>query len=131
MCYLYGWWAWHRNKGETGTLQVEQLGPRGRIAWLVGTIIITVLWGTMMQTWTDAALPHWDASVAMVSVAAQILMTRRYLENWHGWIIVNLLSIPLYVVKGLYPTAGLYVINLVIAIAGLVEWQKVRKAALS
>lgn len=128
---LYGWRAWHRNKGETGGLQVEQLSLRGRIAWVGGTALVVVLWGSGMYALTDADLPYWDGSVAMISVAAQILMTRRYLENWYSWIIVNLLSVPLYIVKGLYPTAGLYAVNLIIAIAGLIAWQKARKAATS
>ncbi len=60
----------------------------------------------------------------MLSVAGQILLARRFVENWHYWIIVNLISIPLYVTKELYLTAGLYGLFLVLAIAGLVEWRK-------
>jgi nicotinamide mononucleotide transporter len=126
---LYGWWAWSRNKQEEGTLVVEKLATVERVGIVILTAIVIALWGYLMQHYTDASHPWWDGAVAMISVAAQILMTRRYLENWHGWIVVNLLSIPLYIVKGLYPTAGLYVLNLAIAIAGLIEWQKVRKAA--
>jgi nicotinamide mononucleotide transporter len=128
---IYGWWAWTRNKGETGTLVVERLSTAARWSWVAGTALITALWGTAMANLTNADYPYWDGAIAMISVAAQILMTRRYLENWHGWILVNILSVPLYFIKGLYPPAGLYVVNLVIAIAGLIEWQKVRKAATS
>jgi nicotinamide mononucleotide transporter len=60
----------------------------------------------------------------MLSVAGQILMTRRYLENWWWWIAVNAISIPLYLVKNLHLTAGLYALFLLLAIAGLVEWKK-------
>jgi nicotinamide mononucleotide transporter len=126
---IYGWWAWTRNKQVEGTLIVERLTWDQRWGWLIGVLLVVDVWGHIMQENTNAAYPYWDGAVAMISVAAQILMTRRYLENWHGWIIVNLLSIPLYIVKGLYPTAGLYGVNLVIAIAGLIEWQRVRKAA--
>ena len=48
-----------------------------------------------------------------------------HLAGVHG--VVNLISIPLYVVKGLYPTAGLYGVFLVLAIAGLVEWRKAER----
>ncbi len=54
-------------------------------------------------------------------------MTRRFVENWHYWIIVNIISIPLYIVKDLHLTAGLYGIFLVLAIAGLVEWRKAER----
>jgi nicotinamide mononucleotide transporter len=60
----------------------------------------------------------------MLSIAGQILMARRFVENWHFWIIVNLISIPLYAMKELYLTAGLYGLFLVLAVAGLIAWRK-------
>ena len=79
-----------------------------------------------MTNHTDASYPFWDAGVAMLSVVGQILMTRRLIENWYWWIAVNIISIPLYILKELYLTAGLYGLFLVLAIAGLVEWRKVQ-----
>ena len=125
---LYGWWSWNRNKGESGVISVRRLPATGYALWIAGSIIAIWAWGAIMHAETDASYPYWDASVAMLSVAGQILMTRRYLENWWWWIAVNLLSIPLYIAKGIYLTAGLYVIFLALAIAGLVEWQRARKA---
>jgi nicotinamide mononucleotide transporter len=124
---LYGWWAWQRNKAEAGEVVVERLGTEGLLAWVAGSVIATVGWGFVMSNHTDGSYPFWDAAVAMLSVAGQILMTRRYLENWWWWIAVNTISIPLYVVKQLYLTAGLYALFLVLAVAGLVEWQKARQ----
>jgi nicotinamide mononucleotide transporter len=122
---VYGWWAWSRSKAEAGEIEVTQLTPSGRILWGAGAIVAAALWGLFMSRHTDASSPYWDAAVAMFSVAAQILMTRRYIENWHGWIIVNLLSIGLYGVKGLMLTMGLYVLFLLLAIWGLIEWRRV------
>jgi nicotinamide mononucleotide transporter len=73
---------------------------------------------------TDATYPHWDAAIAMLSVAGQILMTRRYIENWHWWIVVNMISVPLYLTKALYLTTGLYALFLVFAVLGLIEWRR-------
>jgi nicotinamide mononucleotide transporter len=125
---LYGWFSWSRNKAEAGEVVVERLGRDGLLAWIAGSVVATAGWGFVMSTYTDASYPFWDAGVAVLSVAAQILMTRRYLENWHWWIVVNTVSIPLYVLKGIYPTAGLYVLYLMLAIAGLIEWRRVQKA---
>jgi nicotinamide mononucleotide transporter len=123
---LYGWWSWSRNKAESGKIVVERLGAEGLLAWIAGSVIATLCWGFVMSSNTDASYPFWDASVAMLSVAGQILMTRRYLENWWWWIAVNAISIPLYIVKGIYLTAGLYTLFLVLAIAGLIEWRRAR-----
>ena len=121
---LYGLWAWSRNKAETGEVVVERLGRDALLAWIAGSVLATLAWGFVMSRHTDASYPFWDAAVAMLSVAGQILMTRRKLENWWWWIVVNTISIPLYFVKGIYLTAGLYVLFLGLAIAGLVEWRR-------
>ena len=73
---------------------------------------------------TQASFPYWDASVAVLSVCAQILMTRRYIDNWHWWIVINILSIGLYAAKGLYWFTGLYILFLGMAVLGLVEWRR-------
>jgi nicotinamide mononucleotide transporter len=76
-----------------------------------------------MARLTDASYPYWDGSVAMISIVSQILMAQRKAENWIGWIIVNALSIPLYLVKGLYPTMLLYTILLGMAVIGWLQWK--------
>jgi nicotinamide mononucleotide transporter len=124
----YGWWSWNRNRADQGEIVVERLGRKSLGYWVFGSALAITAWGAFMATNTDASYPYWDAAVAMLSVTGQILMTRRYLENWHWWIAVNTISIPLYIVKDLYLTAGLYALFLVLAIAGLVEWRKVRLA---
>ncbi len=125
---LYGWWSWRRNKADAGEVIVRRLPALAYGLWIVGSIAAIWAWGSFMGRFTQTSYPHWDASVAMLSVAAQILMTRRFVENWHYWIIVNLISIPLYVIKELYLTAGLYGVFLVLAIAGLIEWRKAQRA---
>jgi nicotinamide mononucleotide transporter len=126
---IYGWWAWQQNKARTGIIEVERLGAIGRAGWITASILTTGLWGWFMHVQTDASYPWWDASVAMLSVVGQILMTRRYIENWHWWIVVNIVSIGLYLAKGLFVFAGLYVIVLAMAVWGLAQWRKAEARA--
>jgi nicotinamide mononucleotide transporter len=127
---LYGWWSWHRNQADAGEVVVRRLPALGYALWIAGTVAAIWGWGAFMRTYTDASYPYWDASVAMLSVAGQILMTRRFIENWHWWIVVNLISIPLYAAKELYLTAGLYGVFLMLAIAGLVAWRKALRTSI-
>jgi nicotinamide mononucleotide transporter len=120
----YGWWAWSRNRAETGVVMVERLGAGSLAIWAGASLAAIAAWGTMMARYTDASHPYWDGAIAMLSVAAQILMSRRYLENWYWWIVVNAISIPLYLIKGLALTTGLYAVFLVLAVWGLFEWRK-------
>jgi nicotinamide mononucleotide transporter len=124
---LYGWWNWLRSKAETGEVVVLVMDWAARARWLAGCAVATALWGWLMHRYTDASFPWWDAAVAMMSVAAQILMSRRYLENWMLWIAVDLAAIPLYAVKDLRPTVALYIVFLALSIAGLVHWAAIRR----
>lgn len=125
---LYGWWNWHRSKGDDGAVVVHRLPATGYAMWIAGSVAAIWAWGSFMGAYTQTDYPYWDAAVAMLSVAGQILMARRFVENWHWWIIVNLVSIPLYIAKGLHLTAGLYGVFLVLAIGGLVAWRKAEVA---
>jgi nicotinamide mononucleotide transporter len=121
---LCGWVAWVRHREGDGSVTVRELGRPSRIGWAIASLLITLVWGTVMHRLTMASLPYWDASVAMLSVVAQLLMTWRYVENWWWWIAVDVLSIGLYAVKGLWLTAGLYTVFLLLAVIGLRQWQR-------
>lgn len=125
---IYGWWAWEHDKQAEGDIVVRRLSGLQRFFWIAGSIAAIAAWGTFMGAYTRASYPYWDASVAMLSVAGQILMTRRYIDNWHWWIVVNGISIPLYLAKNLYATAGLYTLFLILAVAGLIEWMRAERS---
>lgn len=129
MVQLYGWLNWARSKSDEGEVVVVRLAAAERMAWLAGIAIATALWGWAMHRFTDAAFPWWDASVAMLSVAAQILMSRRAIENWVLWIAVDLDAIGLYAVKDLWLTALLYTIFLALSVWGLIDWRAARRRA--
>ncbi len=126
---LYGWRQWAASQARAGEVVVEHLTPSERLAWLAGIAAAVAGWGWLMHHFTDAAFPWWDASVAMTSVAAQILMSVRKLENWWLWIAANVLSIGLYAAKGLWITTGLYALLLGISISGLLSWHRAERAA--
>lgn len=126
---IYGWWYWARGKAESGEIRVERLSWPARFSWLAGIVALIGLWGWLMDTRTDAHFPYWDGAIAMMSVAAQILMSRRYLENWILWIAVDILAVGLYWVKDLRLTSALYMVFLALSIWGLEEWMRVRRAA--
>ncbi|WP_294046435.1 nicotinamide riboside transporter PnuC [Sphingomonas sp.] len=126
---LYGLAKWRQSRAQAGEVVVERLGVGKRFAWAGGILVAIAVWGWLMHRFTDASLPWWDAGVAMTSVAAQLLMSWRKLENWWLWIAANMLSIGLYAVKGLWITMALYVVLLGLAIWGLARWRAARVEA--
>lgn len=126
---IAGWWAWARAGGLDGPVRVERLTPDQRWLWLGAVMLATGVWGWGMYSFTDAASPWWDAGVAMGSVAAQLMLLRRYIENWVAWILVDVLAIGLYADRALYLTAWLYVMFLMLCVWGLVEWLRAERRA--
>jgi nicotinamide mononucleotide transporter len=121
---LYGWRNWAHSRAETGEVVVERLAAPARRAWAGGGLAVWIGWATLMHRYTDAAYPWWDAALAIASVVAQLLQARRAIESWWLWIAIDLGSVPLYLAKGLWFTAALYVVLLAIAVAGLVDWHR-------
>lgn len=122
---IYGWVGWVANRANTGAIVVEAMTARSRARWAAGSVAVAFGWGTAMHLFTDAALPWWDAAIAVASIAAQVLLALRKWENWAIWIAVDIASIGLYLVKGLWLTAILYAVFLVLAAWGLIDWRRV------
>lgn len=125
---FYGWWNWMAARHRVGDVRVLLLSGRDRFAWVAACAIATGIWGWIMHRFTDAAMPWWDAGVAMTSVAAQILLSRRYFENWILWIAVDVAAIGLYASRALHLTAALYLVFLGMAVWGLLSWRRARTA---
>lgn len=125
---LYGWRNWLKSEAESGEVEVLLLSAAHRIGWIGVIAVTTLAWGALMHRYTSAALPWWDAFIAMTSVSAQILMARRFLENWTLWIAVDAVAIGVYATKGLMLTSILYTIFLIVSVFGLLSWRKAQLA---
>ena len=124
---IAGWIAWARTGGLDGPVAVNRLPPAERWVWPAGIVVGTVFWGWAIATLTNAEAPWWDAAIAIGSVAAQLLLVRRMIENWLVWIGVNLLAIRLYVDAHFMLTAGLYVLFLIMCVIGWFEWRRAER----
>jgi len=122
---IYGWYYWLKGRGGDGLIIVERLTRNQAVGYAAAAGGGVAIWGTLMARYTDASFPYWDASILALSIIAQILLARRRLENWLVWVLVDVLAIGLYWTKGLYPTAALYSIFLVLATLGYFNWRRV------
>jgi nicotinamide mononucleotide transporter len=121
---VYGWWAWFHAAHVDHGVAVGWMDWRRRLSWLAGTAAAVIVWGTGMARFTDAAAPYADATVAGLSVAAQILQSLRRVESWVLWIAVDALAIGLFAWRGLFVTSALYALFFVLAVVGLFEWRR-------
>lgn len=122
----WGWALWVRaarnGSGGDSQVPVRWLSNLSRLVWLTATAALALNLGWVMHRFTNASLPYADAAIAGASIAAQILLGFRRIENWVLWIAIDVASIAVYVTKGLWPTAGLYVVFLGMSVVGLYEW---------
>jgi nicotinamide mononucleotide transporter len=121
---IYGWRAWTRAEQVDHGVAVGWMTAHHRILWLAGTAAGILAWGSGMGRFTDAAAPMTDATIAGLSVAAQVLQSLRRVESWVLWIVVDVLAVGLFMWRGLTVTAGLYALFLTLAVLGLVEWRR-------
>ncbi len=126
---VYGWWHWVKHKGTAPELPVTTLRWPARFAWLGGALALTLGWGAWQAAHTDAVMPYRDTFIASFSIVAQVLQVRKRLENWAGWVAVNLVAIASYWSAELAFTAFLYLIFLVMGLLGWREWYRSMKAA--
>lgn len=121
-----GWWYWKKTDTTT-VFSPNVMNWQLSVCVFLGVLVAALGTGYVMHTYTDASFPYLDAYTTWLSIAAQILMLRKYLESWFYWIFMDLIAINIYYAKGLIVTSGLYVVFLVLASYGLWKWWNFRK----
>ncbi|MCF8391610.1 MAG: nicotinamide riboside transporter PnuC [Bacteroidales bacterium] len=126
---LYGWYYWIKGgKLQSGSneaeLKVRSLNYKMWAILLAATIILTLISGYILSEYANSTLPWWDAFTTSASVVAMWMLARKILENWLFWIIIDLVSMGMYIYKGLFPTVILFFIYSSVAIIGYREWRK-------
>jgi nicotinamide mononucleotide transporter len=120
----WGWWQWLRGRGSDGrTLRVHRLTVRQRWAVAAATLVAWPLLGQWLARATDSDVPYLDALPTVGSIAGQLLLGRKLVENWAVWAAVNLFSIGLFAYKALWLTAALYAVFALLSVLGWRVWQ--------
>ena len=120
---VYGWYYWDK-VDKSDEKPVTSLSPAGILNYIMVIILLTILIGVSLNKFSDSDVPYIDAFCTSMSLVAQYQMTRKILQNWILWIIVDFCYIPLYLHKNLILTAILYIAFAVIAFKGYLDWRK-------
>lgn len=121
---FYGWYEWLYGGTRKTELPVMRT-PRW--AWIGGVtagVLATAVTVAVQLRYTDNPAPYVDSSIFAWSLVAQWMTARKWLESWVLWLIINTVSVPLYIVRELHLTAGLYVGLWVLAIMGYRDWRR-------
>jgi nicotinamide mononucleotide transporter len=125
---IYGWYLWSR-KREGKVLPITYNNKKD---WFISLSFFILSWVVLffiLKTYTNSSVPLGDSFASASAYTGMWQMTRKKVENWMWWIITNIASIPLYFYKGAVFTSVQYLVFLVLAVMGLIEWTRKTKRA--
>ena len=129
MVSVYGWYEWRHGGADHGRLEVSRTPAGWWVGLAVAGTLSSVALGLVFRHQTDDALPFADAAVTAFSLVAQWMATRKWIENWLLWMLLNVSNVAICVSQRLYPMAVLYAVFLVLAVGGWREWGRSMRAS--
>ena len=129
---IYGWILWARKDQQqrpvlhiTASNRREWLQQLGFFAFFYMAVFCALTW--LKKDFAPQAIPWADAFASATAYTGMWLMAKKKVESWHWWIATNFASIPLYFVKHYVFTSVYYLVLLLMAISGLIEWSRKAK----
>lgn len=132
---IYGWYSWSgKSERIESDLKVTHLSAFANVSFLLISLIGIWIFAQFLivgPSWFEgmepASLPYWDSTTSVLSVTAIWMSTRKYIENWYYWFIIDILATGIYWYKGIYYYSLLYFIYIFFAIAGYLAWRRSQK----
>ncbi len=121
---IYGWHQWKFGGSKKSGVFISSLGLRKNILIITIILIATLVSGWLLSQHTNAAWPYVDSFTTWASVVTTFMVAKKILENWLYWLVIDSISIPLYIDRGLYLTAILFMVYIVIVIIGYLNWRQ-------
>jgi len=123
---IYGWWSWQH--GESGNskdkmLYISRTGIRLWVRLFVVNILLFIVISYILVK-VNSPIAYWDAFITSLSIIATWMLARKKFEHWLLWMLIDTISIGLYIYRGLYPTTILFIAYTVMAIIGYFEWRR-------
>lgn len=126
-----GWYWWMRGGAAQTGVTISHISLAQLATCVLSVGVITGLIQFVLHRWTDSTVAGWDALTTALSLVAQFMLSRKWIAHWYFWIAADLIYIPLYAHKGLWLTASLYGLFLIMCVIGLAQWRSARPRAAS
>jgi nicotinamide mononucleotide transporter len=121
---VYGWWKWAFGGAEHRELPASRTSATtAMVLAVIGSAAAIVLY-FVLRRYTNSTVPAGDAITTALSLVAQYMLGRKWLENWLVWITADVIYIGLYSYKHLYLTSLLYAIFIAMCVGGYRGWKR-------
>ncbi|BDY04788.1 nicotinamide mononucleotide transporter [Ferrimonas sp. YFM] len=119
---LYGFWQWrYGGRGEGLSYQTWSLSSHVRLIGI--TALVALGLGYVMDNYTHADLAYLDSATTCFAVVGTVMTARKVVENWLYWVVIDIVSIYLYMSKQMMLTSGLFVLYVGLALASYFTWR--------
>lgn len=129
---FYGWYVWDKRRKQTDTkttdnlLEIHSWTVMQHVQAIGLGIVLALLLAVGLKNFTDANLPVLDSFTTIFSFIATYMVTRKVLENWLYWIVIDIVTTGMYFHREYYLYAVLMVIYTVVAIIGYSNWKRLK-----
>jgi nicotinamide mononucleotide transporter len=124
---IYGLVMWKRRSQHKGGDKIQHTPKE----WILNLVVIYLFFHAelyiLLVEFTDSTVPFFDSTSTALCIVAMWMLSRKLVEQWLVWLVVDIISVGLYIYKGIPITAGLYTIYCILAIVGYVRWYKQAK----
>ena len=118
---VYGWLYWNKKKDES--FVTKHIDSKLIPLLLVITVIQAITYYYLL-IYFGGDKPLFDAILTAASLTNTFIMTKKWLENWLAWILIDISYVLLYSIKNMWPFALLYFLFAVMACYGWIKWKK-------
>ena len=121
---LYGWYFWRSGGERNSSLPVTRWRLPVHAAAIVVIAALSLLFGALLDNYSDAAYPYVDSLTTFSAIWATFLVARKVLENWWYWLVIDAVSVFLYWARDLQLTSLLFVAYVALIPFGLIAWTR-------
>lgn len=122
---IYGLCVWMRGTKRAEKVVSIQHTP---VRWIIPLVavyaVLHVAMYYVLSEFTDSRVPFFDSMSTALSIVAMWMLSRKLVEQWLVWLVVDMISVGLYLYKGIPITAMLYTLYCALAVAGYMRWRK-------
>lgn len=124
---IYGLCVWKRSSRNKQEAAIKHT-PYGWVLPLVATyVVLHIALYLFLANFTDSQVLFFDAMSTALSIVAMWMLSRKLVEQWLVWLVVDAISVGLYLYKGIPITAGLYMVYCILAIVGYMRWLRMAR----
>ncbi len=124
---IYGWYSWkYVNKNiYRKNLKISKLSLKTNLNYILLLTCFSIVLGYFMDNYTQAQYAYLDTFTTVFAIFSTFLLAKKILETWLYWIVIDLISIFIYLNKGFYLTAILFIFYTILAFVAYINWKKV------